>query len=84
MIGTAIGLSGMPCVRTGGVAMEIKTEACSYDMTEYPRYDPHDDRPTTGMFGSGMFGTFWCIIIHRILPFYDIQYGRLSALERNT
>jgi len=39
-------------VFTGGVAMEIKTEACSDDMTEYPRYDPRDDRPTTGMFGS--------------------------------
>ena len=32
--------------------MEIKTEADSDDMTEYPRcYDPRDDRPTTGMFG---------------------------------
>ena len=32
--------------------MEIKTEADSDDMTECLRYDPHDDRPTTGMFGS--------------------------------
>ena len=45
---------------TGEIAMEIKTESCSYDMTEYPRYDPHDDRPTTGTF-------------FRKLPFYYVD-----------
>ena len=34
------------------MATEIKTEADSDDMTECPCYDPHDDSPTTGMFGS--------------------------------
>ena len=31
----------------GGNAVEIKTEADSNDMTECP----HDNQPTTGMFG---------------------------------
>ena len=48
--------------------MEIKTEAYSDDMTEYPRYDPHDDRPTTGTF-------------FRKLPFYYVhcKVGRTNG-----
>jgi len=37
-------------VYTGGIAMEIKSEADSDDMTDCPCYDQHDDRPTTGVF----------------------------------
>jgi len=35
------------CVLIGGSCVEIKTEADSNDITECP----HDDKPTTGMFG---------------------------------
>ena len=34
-------------MHVGGNAVEVKTEADSDDMTECP----HDDQPTSGMFG---------------------------------
>jgi len=46
LIGSMFGLS-VCCVLIGGSCVEIKTEADSNDITECP----HDDKPTTGMFG---------------------------------
>jgi len=49
------------CVLIGGSCMEIKTEADSNDITECP----HDDKPTTGMFGlsDAVFSAFICLCI---------------------
>jgi len=43
----------------GGSCVEIKTEADSNDITECP----HDDKPTTGMFGlsDAIFSAFICL-----------------------
>ena len=35
------------CVFVGDISFEVKTEADSNDSTAYP----HDDKPSTGMFG---------------------------------
>jgi len=51
--------------------VEIKTEADSDDMTECLRYDdPHDDRPTTGMFDCSLFlllSAFVCCLTRHLL-----------------
>ena len=49
------------CVLIGGSCVDIKTEADSNDITECP----HDDKPTTGMFGlsDAVFSAFICLCI---------------------
>ena len=64
------------CVLTGGSCVEIKTEADSNDITECP----HDDKPTTGMFGLSyaVFSAFICLCI----ALYVLLCCALSKLSK--
>jgi len=60
--------------------VEIKTEADSNDITECP----HDDKPTTGMFGlfDAVFSAIICLCINNIHVLNCILFKHYFCLYR--
>jgi len=64
-------------VYVGGNAVEIKAEADSNDMTECP----HDDQPTTGMFGLFTFVCCVCVVFS-IFSHLNLDYHHVALQRR--